>query len=229
MLLRRAVVGALILGGLVAVTLSDALHGALASAVGALAPLLTRQPMLGALLFIGLSAASAVLALFSSGAMVPVALDAWGPWVTGFLLWVGWMMGGGMAYGLGRAVGRPVLAWVDASGRAERVLDRIRPDTPLAVIALLQFALQSEISGAVLGASRYPFGRYLVALAVVEVIFAGLTVAAGAGLMEQNTGLLLAAGVALAAGAIGALAVVHRRLPPTALPHIEPDGDPPLA
>lgn len=208
---RRVVIGAVVLAALVAVAASDTLHGALVALVAAAEPVFATRPVLGALLFVGLSAVSAVLAFFSSGALVPVALGVWGPVGTAVLLWTGWTIGGALSYVVGRGLGRGVRK----GGVLGRALGRLRPDTPLWLVALLQFSLQSEVSGLVLGAARYPPGRYLASLAAVEVVFAGLTVAAGTGLMERHTGVLVAAVAALAVGVAVALAVVHRRLPPT--------------
>ena len=111
--------------------------------------------------------------------------------------------------GLGRGAAR-----LGSGGAVARTLARIRPDTPLWLVALLQLALQSEVAGLVLGAARYPVGRYFAALAAVEVVFAGLTVAVGTGLMARQPVLLAVAGAAFVVLAVGALAVVHRRLPP---------------
>ena len=207
---RRAVAVGAVLVALVVVAASDTLHGALVALVEAAEPVFATRPVLGALLFVVLSAVSAALAFFSSGALVPVALGVWGPVGTAALLWAGWTVGGAVSYAVGRGVGRGVRRH-DGIARA---LGRIRPDTPLWLVALLQFSLQSEVSGLVLGAARYPFPRYLASLAAVEVVFAGLTVAAGTGLMERQTGLLVAAVAALAVGVAVALVVVHRRLPP---------------
>ncbi|WP_412069931.1 TVP38/TMEM64 family protein [Rubrivirga sp. IMCC43871] len=213
---RRVGVSAVVLAALVAVVVSDLLHGLLAAGVALVEPVFATRPVLGALLFVALSAVSALLAFFSSGALVPVALDVWGPVGTGALLWIGWTLGGAGAYAAGRVLGGRAVARYDRDGRVARLLGRIRPETPLWVVGLIQLAFQSELAGAVLGAARYPVGRYLVVLAVVEVVFSGLAVAAGTGLVERQAGLMVVAVAAFVALGVGAVVVVFRRLAPEA-------------
>ena len=213
---RRFGVSAAVLAVLVAVVLSDSLHGLLAAGVALAEPVFATRPVLGALLFVALSAASALLAFFSSGVLVPVALDVWGPVGTGALLWVGWMVGGAGAYAAGRVLGSRAVSRYDREGRVARLLGRIRPETPVWVVALIQLAFQSELAGAVLGAARYPAGRYLAVLAVVEVLFAVLAVAAGTGLVEREAGLLVVAAAVFTGLGVGAVFVIHRRLAPEA-------------
>lgn len=211
---RRAALSALVLAALVAVATSDPLHHVLTAAIEAVEPVLSTRPGWGAALFVLLAAFSAVLAFVSSSALVPVAVAVWGPAGTAALLWTGWTVGGVGSYAVGRWLGRPVVARLDRHGSAERWLGRLRPDTPLWVVALLQLGLQSELSGALLGMARYPLPRYLTALVVVEAAFAGLAVAVGTGLVERQPGLLVGAGAAFVGAGVAALAVLHRRLAP---------------
>ena len=50
--------------------------------------------MWGAVLFVVMSAAAAMLAFFSTAVLVPVAVVTWGQTGTFVLLWVGWILGG---------------------------------------------------------------------------------------------------------------------------------------
>ena len=208
--------GALVIAALVAVARSNTLHEAFVGLVELAEPVFQTNPVVGMVLFVGLSALSALVAFFSTGVLVPVALGVWGPWGTGILLWVGWTLGGAAAYAVGRWLGKPALARLDHGSRVRGWIGRLRPNTPLALVALLLVALQSEISGVVLGMARYPFGRYVLALGLVEVGFAALTVAAGSGLLARDTGVLAGSGIVLVGFAAIALVIVHRRLPPSA-------------
>lgn len=210
---RRALVAVVVLGALVAVATWDPLFGAFATLVAAVEPVFASHPVVGALLFVVLSAVSALLAFFSTGALVPVALGVWGPVGTGLLLWLGWTLGGIGTYTVGRWIGRPVAVRLNRAEEADRLLARIPHDAPIWLIAILQIALQSELSGLVLGMARYPFGRYLTALLLAEVVFAGLTVTAAMGLVERHTGVLVGAGAVLAVVAVGAFSLLRTRLP----------------
>jgi uncharacterized membrane protein YdjX (TVP38/TMEM64 family) len=169
--------------------------------------------VLGVLLFVALGAVSALFAFFSTSALIPVALGAWGPVWTALFVWLGWTLGGLASYAGGRWLGRPAIDRFDRSGSVSRWLGRIQPETPSLIVALLLLSLQSELAGAVLGMARYPFTRYLVVLAGVEAVLSALSVAAGMGLVERDTRLLVGASVVFIVLAVGALAIVHRRLP----------------
>ena len=66
---------------------------------------------LGKLVFVLVSALSAMLAFFSSAVVVPVAVYAWGNATTLALLWGAWLLGGIGSYVVGRTLGRRVAAW----------------------------------------------------------------------------------------------------------------------
>ncbi|HUE89677.1 MAG TPA: hypothetical protein VMO26_26680, partial [Vicinamibacterales bacterium] len=89
---------------------------------------------------------------------------------------------------------------------------RIHPQTPFGVILLLQLGLPSEIPGYVLGLVRYPFSRYLLALAIAEVPYTIATVYLGAGIVEAKGGLVLAVGLGMAVLGVGAFYLMRRRL-----------------
>ncbi len=215
---RRAVArrGLLLVAGvaaLVGVATWDPVHGAFVHVVDATAPLLAERPMAGPALFAGLAALSALAAFLSSTALVPVALEAWGPTATAALLWTGWMVGGAGTYALGRWPGHWALTRLDRRGSLRESLGRVRPDLPLPVVVVIHLALQSELAGVVLGAARYPFGRYLAALAIAEGVWTGLAVAAGVGLADQSVGALLVVGGLVGVASVGALVYLHRQLP----------------
>lgn len=203
----------------VALSASAALHESLMGVFDAARGLLEAHPVAGPAVFVALAAASAMLAFFSSAALVPAGVVTWGAGPTVALLALGWLLGGLFAYGLARGFGRALLTHltsVEALAPYER---RIGRDTPFGVVLLFQLALPSEVPGYVLGLARYPVLKYLAALACVEVPYAIATVWLGQEFVAREV-LPFVAVVALGAG-VAALAVqrVRRHL-------TEPDAAP---
>lgn len=191
---------------------SDDLHQALLEVLDAASKLIAERPFLGAVLFVALSALSAMLAFVSSAVLVPVALYTWGETVCAVLLWLGWILGGATAYTLGRWLGRPVVRWLLPTETLDRYEDRLSTDTPFGLIVLLQLALPSEVPGYLLGLVRYPFWRYLLALALAELPYAVGTVYLGESFLERRLILLLALGAAGAVFMFLAVRTLQRRL-----------------
>ena len=191
---------------------SDDLHRALLDVLAAASKLIAERPVLGAVLFVVLSALSAMLAFVSSAVLVPVALYTWGRTVCAVLLWLGWILGGATAYTLGRWLGRPVVRWLLPTETLDRYEDRLSTETPFGLIVLLQLALPSEVPGYLLGLVRYPLWRYLLALALAELPYAVGTVYLGESFLERRVILLLALGVAGAVFMFVAVRSLHRRL-----------------
>ena len=191
---------------------SDDLHEALVGVLDASSKLIAEHPVLGAALFVVLSALSAMLAFVSSAVLVPVALYTWGETVCAVLLWLGWILGGATAYTLGRWLGRPVVRWLLPTETLDRYEDRLSTQTPFGLIVLLQLALPSEVPGYLLGLVRYPFWRYLLALALAELPYAIGTVYLGASFLDRQLALLLALGAAGAVFMFLAVRTLQRRL-----------------
>jgi uncharacterized membrane protein YdjX (TVP38/TMEM64 family) len=209
---RRGAVLVLACAVLALVGTSDDLHQALLKVLDAASKLIAERPLLGAVLFVVLSALSAMLAFVSSAVLVPVALYAWGETVCAVLLWLGWILGGATAYNLGRWLGRPVVRWLLPTETLDRYEDRLSTETPFGLIVLLQLALPSEVPGYLLGLVRYPFWRYLLALALAELPYAVGTVYLGESFLERRLILLLALGAAGAVFMFLAVRTLQRRL-----------------
>jgi len=190
---------------------SDGIYSWLISLVTAVGEIVSTHPVLGAVLFVLLSAASAMVAFFSTGVIVPVALVTWGAGGTFALLWLGWILGGIVAYSLGRFLGRRVVTAL-TSGEALAYGDRISARAPFGLILLFQLGLPSEIPGYVLGVLRYPFLTYLTSLALAELPYGVATVYLADSFIERRGVLLI--GIGLAVVGLSALAFhsLHRRL-----------------
>ncbi|HEU0224731.1 MAG TPA: VTT domain-containing protein [Steroidobacteraceae bacterium] len=209
---RRAALLLLLCAALALVTASKPLHAALLEVLASSKAVIIDYPALGALLFVLLAAVSAMLAFVSIAILVPVAVYAWGEPLSMLMLWLGWILGGIAAYVIARFLGRPVVKWLMAGHALRRLEQRIHPDTPLGLIVLLQLGLPSEIPGYLLGLVRYPFGRFLAALALGELPYTIATVWLGAGFVTARGGVVLAVGLAIAALSVGAFHLLRRRL-----------------
>jgi uncharacterized membrane protein YdjX (TVP38/TMEM64 family) len=174
----------------------DGLHATLLRGLAAGAELIGERPVLGVVVFVVLSALSAMLAFFSSAVLVPVALSTWGKGLTLVLLWGGWTLGGAMAYAVGRYLGRPVVTVFLSEATIARYEDRISRHAPFGLVLLFQLALPSEIPGYVLGLVRYRFWRFLAALLLAELPYALGTLYLGASFLERQPLTLIALGVA---------------------------------
>jgi uncharacterized membrane protein YdjX (TVP38/TMEM64 family) len=210
---RRAVALALLCLVLATLAGSDDLHDALLEVLEASKRLIVDHPLLGAIIFMVLSAAAAMFAFFSAAIVVPVAVFAWGESTSMALLWAGWIVGGTISYAIARYLGRAVVHWLTADRALRRVERRIRPDTPFRLILLFQLALPSEIPGYVLGLVRYPFGKFLMARAISELPFAVATIYLGAGFVGAQTGLVLAVGLSIVLLCLGALYLLRKYMP----------------
>lgn len=81
-------------------------------------------------------------------------------------------------------------------------------------VLLFQAALPSEVPGYVLGTAGYPFGRYVVALGLVELPYAVGTVYLGATFVQRQAGnfILVSCG---AVAITAALYYLFRRMKPS--------------
>jgi uncharacterized membrane protein YdjX (TVP38/TMEM64 family) len=191
----RAILLLGLVAGLLVLALSDPVHVAVLEVFEAAKVIIERHPLLGAGLFVVLSALAAMLAFFSSAILVPPAVYAWGPVTCAALLWTGWMLGGLASYGLAYRFGEPVMHWMAPGKSIERYRSRIRENVSFSFILLFQLALPSEIPGLVLGLARFPLERYLMALAIAELPYAIGTTLLGASFVSRQFGSLMALGV----------------------------------
>jgi uncharacterized membrane protein YdjX (TVP38/TMEM64 family) len=192
----------------------DTVNAGLNRLLSATEPMIAAHPVSGVLLFIALSAFSAVIAFFSSALLVPVAVYTWGMPLTAVLLWAGWWIGGACMYALGRALRRPLIRVASHAEQLDFYRRRVPADAGFAMILLLQIALPSEIPGYLCGVMRVPFRTYALALALAELPYALGTVWIGDSLLQQRTGLLLSLGVLGAVASVYAVRRLRQRLSP---------------
>jgi uncharacterized membrane protein YdjX (TVP38/TMEM64 family) len=209
----RSPLGLLLVGVLVVLLLSsDSLHARLQQVLSAAEPVIRAHPLWGGALFVLLAALSAMLAFFSSALLVPAAVYSWGPVGTILLLWLGWLLGGMVAYGLGRSFGRPLVRSLSSRRLSEFYLERLPAQVDLPIALLVQLALPSELPGYLCGVLRVRFATYVAALALVEAPFAVGAVLLGESLLQRESGWLVVLLVLAASASVLAAALLHRRL-----------------
>lgn len=177
----------------------DSAYQALQRLLSHVEPIISGHPLLGAAVFVLLSAVSAILAFFSSALLVPAAVYAWGKVLTIALLWLGWLLGGMAMYGLGRSLRRP------SGSRRTRLPARFAAYLPkrssppgFSVVLLWQLALPSEIPGYLCGYLGVSFRNYVLALALGELPYAIGAVLVGESVVNRQLGWLMLLGVAFA-------------------------------
>ena len=190
----------------------DALYVLLLRLLAAAEPLIAAHPGWGGLIFVLVSALSAMLAFFTSAVLVPVAVVSWGKVVTVALLWLGWFIGGLCAYGIGRSLGRPLLGTRGWDTVSTFYRQRLSAHVGLPVVLLLQLALPSEIPGYLCGLLRVRLRIYLTALALAELPFAIGTVWVGESILQREGGWLIGLGVAAMVISGYVLYLLHKKL-----------------
>ena len=188
------------------------LHAWLISLLPAAEAIIREQAVLGVVVFVVFAALSAMLAFVSSAVIVPVGVYVWGKAASLLLLWVGWILGGVTAYTLSRYFGRAVVHALLPEPVIERYEKLISRRAPFGFVLLLQLALPSEVPGYLLGLVRYPFWRYIAALALAELPYAVATIYLGASFIERRVYMLIGVGAAVAVFGGWALHALHRQI-----------------
>lgn len=209
---RRIMLLAVIIAVTAILSFSDDLHDVVQRLLDFAAVVIAEHPVLGKVVFVVWSVASAMLAFVSSAVIVPVAVYAWGARTTLVLLWLSWLLGGVCSYVVGRTLGRRVAGWIISRERIDYYASRISSSASFLTVLLFQLALPSEVPGYVLGGARFRFPIYLAALALAELPFAIGAVYLGEGFIRRDYRLLIGFGIAGVALSAIAFQHLHRRL-----------------
>lgn len=145
-----------------------------------------QAPLLGSVVFFLVSACSVLFFFLSSILLVPSAVLAWGEWPTLLLLAAGWVSGWTATYAIGRLFGDHAFVEGKLGGEAPGKSSLLSGELPFSLVLILILSLPAEIPGYALGAARYPFWPFLLAVVLVEIPFAFLVVFIGESFIREN-------------------------------------------
>jgi uncharacterized membrane protein YdjX (TVP38/TMEM64 family) len=206
---HRALVLVVALVAAILLASSEMVHSRVLALLAAAEPVIQQHMVSGAILFVALSALSAMLVFFSSVLLVPIGVQAWGEIPCFLLLWTGWALGGVVTYSIGRWFGRAGIERMLSKKTFDRYERHIPVDSSLAAAVLIQFALPSDISGYFFGLIGFPARTYFSALVIAELPYALATVFLGVAFVQRQYAVLLS--VAALAVTFLAIAWFRRR------------------
>lgn len=207
---RRAAILLILVIGIVILASLDSTYDAVRALIAWADAVVAAHEVAGVVIFILLSALSAMLAFFSTAVVVPVAIEAWGNLFTVLFLWIGWLIGGCVSYCIGRYLGRRVVRWFASDEKVQPYEKRLSGMISFGRVLLFQFALPSEIPGYVLGLLACPFWIYVTALAIAEFPFAVGAVYLGEGFLQRNAWTMILLGVGGVLLTLFAASLFHR-------------------
>jgi uncharacterized membrane protein YdjX (TVP38/TMEM64 family) len=178
-----------------AVAATAPLHRAVLSVIAAAEPVIQEHAVAGAVLFVLLSALSAMVFFFSTAVVTPIAVEAFGPIATLGLLWLGWVLGGLTTFAIGRRFGHRVVSWFVDPVRLRDYERRAKRLASFRHVLLFQLAVPSEIPGYVLGLAGCRFRTFVFAMALGELPFAAGAVYLGESFLERRYLVLLSIGI----------------------------------
>lgn len=148
-------------------------------------------PVLGAIVFFLASAASVMFLFLSSALLIPSAILALGKWLTFLILALGWLCGWMATYAIGRFFRDRAFVERKLDEQHIRNSSFLSGKLPFSFVLIVISSLPAEIAGYALGAVRYPFWLFFLALALLEIPFAFLLVFIGESFFLENVGLLI--------------------------------------
>ena len=170
--------------------LSYGLRDELVAVVVWMGETILEAPVWGAVIFFFASACSVLFLFLSSVLLVPSAVLAWGKWLTFLILSVGWLCGWMATYAIGRFFRDRT--FIEKKLSEQHIKKSfLSGKLPFSFVLIVISSLPAEIVGYALGAARYPFQSFFLALALVEIPFAFLIVFIGESFFRENVGLLI--------------------------------------
>lgn len=205
---RQALLLAVVIAGVTVLWTSATLHSAFIESLQFSDALIERYPWASRLAFVALGGVSGMLILFSSVAIVPVAVSAWGQEQTLVLLMLGWFIGASAAYVIGRRFGRRVAEHFVATATLAHY-EGLLTKMSVTSVAILKLALPSEVPSFAMGIARYPVVTFLIVVVASEVPAAVWVVYLTAALIEDRRAAFL---VVLIGGFAAAALITYRLL-----------------
>jgi len=183
---RHALLAAVILAIVALLWGSASLQGAFVDALQFTREYVDQYPVSSRVLFVVLAAFSAILMFFTSVALVPVAVFAWGEAEAFALLLLGWFLGGHLAYVIGRFFGRRVTEYFVPATTLDRYGHLLSAQMSVLEVTLVKMTLPAEMPSVALGILRYPYRKLVPVLLLSELPFAVWTVYLGLALVEDR-------------------------------------------
>ena len=208
---RRLLIFGILIIAVGFVAASDTLHDGAQAVIVWAQSMILQAPLLGMLVFVLLAMVSAMVAFFSSAILAPVAIYAWGKAGCLALLWLGWCLGGVLAFCIGRYLGRSAVSMIIGEDALASWQNSLGQRTRFIHVLLFQAIVPSEIPGYLLGILHYRFLLYLIALGITEVPYAVATVYLGESFLRREITVFVLVGVGLIILA-AFLFQIHRRL-----------------
>ncbi len=118
-------------------------------------------PTLSIIIFISLSALSAMLMAFSSVWLIPIAIILWGNDLSILLLLISWLVGATLSYLVGLFGGEPIVKKMVTVKKFSYYKEMISKELSDTFVFWVRLILPSEIPGYFLGILKYPFWKYL--------------------------------------------------------------------
>ena len=167
-------------------------------------------PVWGAFIFFLASAGSVLFLFLSSVLLVPSAILVWGEWPTFLLLSAGWLAGWTTTYAIGRFLRDRAFVGNKLRGHPLEKTFFLPGKLPFSLVLIVVCSLPAEIPGYALGAARYPFGPFLLAVTLAEIPFAFLIVFIGESFIRENVGLFAGLIVVLCGVLVWEVRSAHR-------------------
>lgn len=196
MLKRTLITLILVLGAAFLFWSSYSLQNIFYETVGSVQEYAGQNNILLIVLFIVLAALSAMLSPFSSVPLVPIAIIIWGNLLTTTFLFVGWLIGGVLAYGAGYYAGYQFVSQLSSFEKVKYYRERISRKAEFFLIILFRIAMPAEIPGYVLGIARYNFWKYFLATFLAELPFAIVVSYASEALVAKKPAIFVGLAVA---------------------------------
>ncbi len=140
---------------------------------------------LSAAAFFAFALLSVLLGPLTSAPLVPIGIAAWGAWLTFWLLLLGWIVGGGLAYAIGRFAGTTLVTRFVSKAEMDRWSAYVSRHTTFFTALLFRLAMPAE-TGYVFGIVRYHLGAFFAITILVEIPFALALVFAGDAFAAQD-------------------------------------------
>ncbi|MFA4817174.1 MAG: VTT domain-containing protein [Parcubacteria group bacterium] len=156
--------------------------------------------ILGGIIFIAVSALAVLLSPFSSVPLVPSAIMAWGNFTAFWLLYLGWIIGGVIAYFVGSFFSEKIIKRFIPLEKVDYYRERISANSQFWLVFLFRLAIPSEAASYTLGIIRYDFWKYFAVTILTEIVFALFVVYSSAILLSGK--ILYFSAVILAGGAV---------------------------